>query len=92
MSTDNCIGKKIKRITALLITAAIIYSLTGCVKESMENSNISSDIVYDSQDTTGFDIDTVRKSIIVKGVTLELPKKSEIWKINGHTKNVKLIM
>ena len=75
MSTDNCIGKKIKRITALLITAAIIYSLTGCVKESMENSNISSDIVYDSQDTTGFDIDTVRKSIIVKGVTLELPKK-----------------
>lgn len=76
----------------MLITAAIIYSLTGCVKESMENSNISSDIVYDSQDTTGFDIDTVRKSIIVKGVTLELPKKSETWKINGHTKNVKLIM
>ncbi len=75
MSTDNCIGKKIKRITALLITAAIIYSLTGCVKEPMENSNISSDIVYDSQDTTGFDIDTVRKSIIVKGVSLELPKR-----------------
>lgn len=75
MSMDNCVGKKIKRTTALIITAAILNNLIGCAKEPMENNNISSDIVSDSEDATGFDIERVRQSLVIKGETFELPKR-----------------
>ena len=71
---DNCVGKIIKRTTALIITAAILNNLIGCAKEPMENNNISSDIVSDSEDATGFDIERVRQSLVIKGETFELPK------------------
>ena len=75
MSIINCVGKRIKRTVALLIAATLLYSLTGCAKGPTENNNLSSDIDSNNADETEFDIERVRKSFIIKGVPIELPKR-----------------
>lgn len=58
-----------KRVAALLIAAALCCGLAGCSKK--ETSAPASG----TSNQTGFDLEVVRKSLMVRGVPLELPKR-----------------
>lgn len=67
-----------KRAIAFTLAALLLCGIAGCTKEPSgspaENNDTSADI-SNSNDTTGFDIDRVRKNIIIKGQTIEIPTK-----------------
>lgn len=65
-----------KRAVAFTLAALLLCGIAGCTKEpsSAESDDTSADI-SDSNDKTGFDIDRVRKNIIIKGQTIEIPTK-----------------
>ena len=70
--------RKGKRAVALLATITLLCSFTGCSNgetPSPTDRNITSVGVSNSVNETGFDIDRVRKSIIIKGQTIEIPVK-----------------
>lgn len=70
--------RKGKRAVALLATITLLCSFTGCSNgetPSPTDRNITSVGVSNNVNETGFDIDRVRKSIIVKGQTIEIPVK-----------------
>ena len=59
-----------KRAVALLATITLLCSFTGCSNgetPSPTDRNITSVGVSNSVNETGFDIDRVRKSIVIKG-------------------------
>lgn len=65
-------------MVALLATITLLCSFTGCFNgetPSPTDRNITSVGVSNNVNETGFDIDRVRKSIIVKGQTIEIPVK-----------------
>ena len=67
-----------KRAVALLATAILLCGFTGCSNgetPSPTDRNITSVGVSNNVNETGFDIDRVRKSIIIKGQTIEIPVK-----------------
>lgn len=67
-----------KRAVALLATITLLCSFTGCSNgetPSPTDRNITSVGVSNSVNETGFDIDRVRKSIVIKGQTIEIPVK-----------------
>ena len=70
--------RKGKRAVALLATITLLCSFTGCSNgetPSPTDRNITSVGVSNSVNETGFDIDRVRKSIVIKGQTIEIPVK-----------------
>ena len=73
-----------KRAVALLIATALSYGLTGCSKNetsapTSSGQNVSQSIsqsgIESISEQTSFDIEIVRKSLIVKDVPFELPKR-----------------
>ena len=71
-------SKKGESMVALLVVATMLCNFTGCSKgetPSPTDRNITSVGVSNSVNETGFDIDRVRKSIIIKGQTIEIPMK-----------------
>ena len=70
--------RKSKRVVALMLAASMLCGIAGCSKEtngSPTESNDTSAVLSNNNDETGFDIDRVRKSIIIKGQTIEIPMK-----------------
>lgn len=71
-------SKKGVSMVALLVVATMLCNFTGCSNgetPSPTDRNITSVGVSNSVNETGFDIDRVRKSIIIKGQTIEIPMK-----------------
>lgn len=71
-------SKKGESMVALLVVATMLCNFTGCSNGetlSPTDRNITSVGVSNSVNETGFDIDRVRKSIIIKGQTIEIPMK-----------------
>lgn len=71
-------SKKGESMVALLVVATMLCNFTGCSNgetPSPTDRNITSVGVSNSVNETGFDIDRVRKSIIIKGQTIEIPMK-----------------
>lgn len=69
---------KAQRLVALMLAASLFCGIAGCSKEQAEypaESNDTSVDLSNGNDETGFDIDRVRKSIIIKGQTIEIPMK-----------------
>ena len=70
--------RKAKRLVALMLAASMLCGIAGCTKEpseSPEDINDTSIELSNDNDEIGFDIDRVRKSIIIKGQTIEIPVK-----------------
>lgn len=59
-----------KRAIAFTLAALLLCGIAGCTKDPSEPTDVS-----DSNDKTDFDIDRIRKSIIIKGQTIEIPAK-----------------
>lgn len=71
-------SKKGESMVALLVVATMLCNFTGCSNgetPSPTDRNITSVGASNSVNETGFDIDRVRKSIIIKGQTIEIPVK-----------------
>lgn len=69
---------KAQRLVALMLAASLFCGIAGCSKEQAEypaESNDTSVDLSNGNDETGFDIDRVRKSIIIKGQTIEIPMR-----------------
>lgn len=70
--------RKSKRVVALMLAASMLCGIAGCTKEPSDSpadiSGASVELSNDN-DEIGFDIDRVRKSIIIKGQTIEIPVK-----------------
>lgn len=67
-----------KRAVAFTIAALLLCGIAGCTEEpseSLAESNGTLTDISNSDDKTGFDIDRVRKNIIIKGQTIEIPTK-----------------
>nr|DAP74581.1 MAG TPA: putative peptidyl-prolyl cis-trans isomerase [Caudoviricetes sp.] len=70
--------RKAKRLVALILAASMLCGIAGCSKEtngSPTESNDTSAVLSNNNDEIGFDIDRVRKNIIIKGQTIEIPVK-----------------
>lgn len=70
--------RKAKRLVALMLAASMLCGIAGCTKEPSEspaNINDTSIELSNDNDEIGFDIDRVRKNIIIKGQTIEIPVK-----------------
>ena len=70
--------RKAKRLVALMLAASMLCGIAGCTKEPSESPadiNDTSIELSNDNDEIGFDIDRVRKSIIIKGQTIEIPVK-----------------
>ncbi len=59
----------LKKAAALLIAGAMLCGLAGCDRSNVPES---SEVSYSE---TGFDIERVRKNIVIKGQTIEIPVK-----------------
>lgn len=69
---------KAKRLVVLMLAAALLYGIAGCTKEQSEAPAYSNDTSVDqsnSNDETGFDIERIRKNVIVDGQAIEIPIK-----------------
>ena len=70
--------RKSKRVVALMLAASMLCGIAGCTKEPSDSPADISDAsveLSNDNDEIGFDIDRVRKSIIIKGQTIEIPVK-----------------
>ena len=70
--------RKSKRVVALMLAASMLCGISGCTKEPSDSPADISDAsveLSNDNDEIGFDIDRVRKSIIIKGQTIEIPVK-----------------
>lgn len=70
--------RKAKRLVALMLAASMLCGIAGCTKEPSESPadiNDTSIELSNDNDEIGFDIDRVRKNIIIKGQTIEIPVK-----------------
>lgn len=70
--------RKAKRLVALILAASMLCGIAGCTKEPSDSPADISDAsveLSNDNDEIGFDIDRVRKSIIIKGQTIEIPVK-----------------
>lgn len=70
--------RKSKRVVALMLVASMLCGIAGCTKEPSDSPADISDAsveLSNDNDEIGFDIDRVRKSIIIKGQTIEIPVK-----------------
>lgn len=70
--------RKAKRLVALMLAASMLCGIAGCTKEPSDSPADISDAsveLSNDNDEIGFDIDRVRKSIIIKGQTIEIPVK-----------------
>ena len=70
--------RKAKRLVALMLAASMLCGIAGCTKEPSESPadiNDTSIELSNDNDEIGFDIDRVRKNIIIKGQTIEIPDK-----------------
>ena len=70
--------RKSKRVVALMLAASMLCGIAGCTKEPSGSPADISDAsveLSNDNDEIGFDIDRVRKSIIIKGQTIEIPVK-----------------
>lgn len=68
--------RKSKRVVALMLAASMLCGIAGCTKEPSDSPADISDAsveLSNDNDEIGFDIDRVRKSIIIKGQTIEIP-------------------
>lgn len=73
---NHRLNKKGENVVALLVVATMLCNFTGCSNgqtPSPTNHDITSGGVSNSVNETGFDIDRVRKSIVIKGQTIEIP-------------------
>ncbi len=59
----------LKKAAAFLLAGAILCGLAGCDRSTVPES---SEVSYSE---TGFDIERVRKNIVIKGQTIEIPVK-----------------
>ncbi len=75
---------KAKRLVALILAASMLCGITGCSKNEISvltssAQNVSQSTSQSGMDSiseqTSFDIEVVRKSLIVKDVPFELPKR-----------------
>lgn len=67
-----------KRAVALMLAASMLCGIAGCTKEPSDSPADISDAsieLSNDNDEIGFDIDRVRKNIIIKGQTIEIPVK-----------------
>lgn len=64
-------GRKSKIIISLLVMGAMLYGITAC---DNGQSQISAD-VSENSDESGFNIERVRKNIVIKGQSVEVPAK-----------------
>ena len=76
---------KAKRLVALILAASMLCGITGCSKNEISvltssAQNVSQSTSQSGMDSiseqTSFDIEVVRKSLIVKDVPFELPKRN----------------
>lgn len=70
--------RKSKRVVALMLAASMLCGIAGCTKEPSDSPADISDAsveLSNDNDEIGFDIDRVRKNIIIKGQTIEIPVK-----------------
>ena len=63
------LDKKGKRAVVLLTTVTLLCGFTGCERSTIPDS---SEISYSE---TGFDIERIRKNVIVDGQAIEIPIK-----------------
>ena len=63
------LDRKSKRVVALLATAILLCGFTGCERSTIPDG---SEISYSE---TGFDIERIRKNVIVDGQAIEIPIK-----------------
>lgn len=67
-----------KRVVALILAASMLCGIAGCTKEPSDSPADISDAsveLSNDNDEIGFDIERVRKNIIIKGETIEIPVK-----------------
>lgn len=67
-----------KRLVALMLAASLLCGIAGCTKEPSDSPADISDAsveLSNDNDEIGFDIERVRKNIIIKGQTIEIPVK-----------------
>ena len=64
-------GRKSKIIISLLVMGAMLCGITACDNGQLQ---ISAD-VSENPDESGFNIERVRKNIVIKGQTIEVPTK-----------------
>ena len=79
--------RKAKRLVALMLAASMLCGIAGCTKEPSESPadiNDTSIELSNDNDEIGFDIDRVRKNIIIKGQTIEIP---EGWSYKLYDEN-----
>lgn len=62
-----------RKTISVILAAVMLCGLAGCSKNEEQISEPESSVVSHSED--GFDIEVVRKSLMVKGVSFELPKR-----------------
>lgn len=70
--------RKAKRLVALMLAASLLCGIAGCSKEtnwSPAESNETSVDLSNDYDETGFDIERIRKNVIVDGQAIEIPIK-----------------
>lgn len=70
--------RKSKRVVALMLAASMLCGIAGCSKEtngSPTESNDTSAVLSNNNDETGFDIERIRKTVVVDGEALEIPIK-----------------
>lgn len=69
---------KAQRLVALMLAAALLCGIAGCTKEHSEAPAYSNDTSVDlsnGNDETGFDIERIRKNVIVDGQAIKIPIK-----------------
>lgn len=65
---------KSKRLSALMLAAVLLCGISGCSKEQVESpQNYISSSTNESVSETGFDIERIRKNIVVDGQVFEIP-------------------
>lgn len=69
---------KAKRLIALILAASMLCGIAGCTKESSDSPADISDASVElsgNNDEIGFDIERIRKNVIVDGQAIEIPIK-----------------
>lgn len=68
--------RKAKRLVALMLAASMLCGIAGCTKEPSDSPADISDAsveLSNDNDEIGFDIERIRKNIIVDGQAIEIP-------------------
>lgn len=69
---------KAKRLIALILAASMLCEIAGCTKESSDSPADISDASVElsgNNDEIGFEIERIRKNVIVDGQAIEIPIK-----------------